>query len=190
MGCCAILLIRFFALSFCLFPRTVCEKDNHIQFNHLGFDYFGVIVGFFTLLVTFLIGWNIYSTIKAKEELETCKELYPQIKNTISKEMEKQIREYDKQVQGGICLVIGLSWSMKGEYKYAWEKFIQGLEYQNDYPNPLYADELIEMLDNIAVHKDYKWLDEEMREKTIRVLGNSKSDKRIKAIERYAKITL
>lgn len=34
------------------------------------FDYNGMLVGFFTLLVTLLVGWNIYSTINAKEELE------------------------------------------------------------------------------------------------------------------------
>lgn len=101
---------------------------------------------------------------------------------------ENDLRDYDKQVQGGICLVTGLSWSMRGEYKYAWKYFIQGLECQNEYPNPLYADELVEMLDMLAYHKDFNWIDEEMRGKTIEVLGNSKSDKRVKTIEHYAKI--
>lgn len=33
-------------------------------------DYLGLIAGFFALLVTLLVGWQIYSTIKAKEELQ------------------------------------------------------------------------------------------------------------------------
>ena len=79
---------------------------------------------------------------------------------------------------------------MKVKYEYALDNFIKGLEFQNEYYHPLYEDELVEMIDGIAIHKDYSWLTKEMREKTIRVLGNSKSNKRIKAIERYVKITL
>lgn len=55
---------------FVFFPRTVCEEDNHILFNHLGFDYFGVVVGFFTLLVTLLVGWQIFSNIKERERFD------------------------------------------------------------------------------------------------------------------------
>lgn len=50
------------------------------------FDYNGMLVGFFTLLVTLLVGWNIYSTISAKEELEKAKDkLKEQYKEDIAK---------------------------------------------------------------------------------------------------------
>lgn len=83
---------------FIFFPRTVCEEDNHILFNHLGFDYFGVIVGFFTLLVTFLIGWNIYSTINAKEELERTKETLTQKYKTDIATMKSDIEKLKGQM--------------------------------------------------------------------------------------------
>jgi len=71
---------------FVFFPRTVYEKDNHILFNHLGFDYFGIVVGFFTLLITFLVGWQIFSTIKAKEEL---REMQREYKVKFEEQMKK-----------------------------------------------------------------------------------------------------
>lgn len=173
-----------------LFVLLCFYAPRVIKGNSLGFDYMGVIVAVLGILVTTLIGWQIYSTIKVREELERYKELFPIMQKTVSEKLKRDIRDYDKQVQGGIYLVIGLSWSMKGKYEYALDNFIKGLEFQNEYYHPLYEDELVEMIDGIAIHKDYSWLTKEMREKTIRVLGNSKSNKRIKAIERYVKITL
>lgn len=73
---------------FVFFPRTVCEKDNHILFNHLGFDYFGVVVGFFTLLVTLLVGWQIFSNIKERERIDKLTESNTNFRN----ELERRIK--------------------------------------------------------------------------------------------------
>lgn len=48
----------------------------------LGFDYQGMIVGVLSLLITILIGWQIYTTINVKEELDGIKD--------IRKEIDKQ----------------------------------------------------------------------------------------------------
>ena len=64
-------LLSFVALSFCVW---MCV---HYYFQHYPdaeiaskpMDYFGMTVGFFTIMVTLLIGWNIHGTIKAKDEL-------------------------------------------------------------------------------------------------------------------------
>lgn len=53
---------------------AICISCPHKA--ELGFDYQGVIVGILALLVTMLIGWNIYSIIdirKIREELLTTK---------------------------------------------------------------------------------------------------------------------
>lgn len=60
---------------FHFFPRNVeVSQDflNHCQ--SLGVDYWGIIVGFLTLVITFLVGWQIYNTINAKQEFERHKE--------------------------------------------------------------------------------------------------------------------
>lgn len=43
-----------------IFPRVI----NH---ENLGFDYMGVLVGILSLLVTLLIGWNIYQLVDFKD---------------------------------------------------------------------------------------------------------------------------
>lgn len=79
---------------FFFFPRAVCEKDNHILFNHLGFDYFGVIVGFFTLFITFLVGWQIYSTINARKEISD-------FKDKTERDFQKRIEHLEKCCEEG-----------------------------------------------------------------------------------------
>lgn len=93
---------------FVFFPRTACEKDNHILFNHLGFDYFGVVVGFFTLLVTLLVGWQIFSNIKERERIDKLTEANDKFQKEMLKfrdglelrmsKMEKCCEEREKQI--------------------------------------------------------------------------------------------
>ena len=69
---------------FVFFPRSVNENDNHIYFNNLGLDYWGVIVGFFTLIVTLLVGWQIFSTIRERERNERLTDEMRQFQNNIN----------------------------------------------------------------------------------------------------------
>lgn len=69
---------------FVFFPRSVKENDNHIYFNSLGLDYWGVIVGFFTLIVTLLVGWQIFSTIRERERNERLVDDIRQFQNSIN----------------------------------------------------------------------------------------------------------
>lgn len=62
---------------------ALCRTYPHT--SYLGIDYQGIIVGVLALLVTVLIGWQIYTTINVKEELKDIKDL--------KKEITKQERE-------------------------------------------------------------------------------------------------
>lgn len=56
---CVGLALSIVAIIFCIcriFPRTY----------NLGIDYIGIIVGILSLLVTILIGWNIYTVLDIK----------------------------------------------------------------------------------------------------------------------------
>ena len=57
-------------VSFVLSVAAVCMAYYHTP--DLGFDYQGVIVGVLSLLVTALIGWQIFSIITLKTEIEKC----------------------------------------------------------------------------------------------------------------------
>lgn len=58
----AFLLIFVFLLSIVL----AIYAPRVIRGNNLGFDYMGVIIAVLAILVTLLVGWNIFSTIKAE----------------------------------------------------------------------------------------------------------------------------
>lgn len=69
---------------FCVFyPRFISIDKHNEYYKNLGIDYWGIIVGFLALLVTLLVGWNIYSTIKAKDDLkEQKKKLDEEVEST------------------------------------------------------------------------------------------------------------
>ena len=77
----AIILILVIICLSVLCPRIISEKN-------LGFDYMGVIVGILSLLVTFLIGWNIYSVIDIRK---------------IKKENKKQLEDITHAFNSSIC---------------------------------------------------------------------------------------
>lgn len=70
-----------------------------IKGNSLGFDYIGVIVGILAILVTFLVAWQIWATLKSDEKImrfETdLKDKEAQLKQYIDNEItkERQTRE-------------------------------------------------------------------------------------------------
>lgn len=91
-------LIAYIALAFCLgvaihymaiaMPRIYEAKEKAKELQNFGVDYLGLIVAIFAIIVTLLVTWNIYSTIKAKEELRFTKE-------ELEKRFEKRIKKLD-----------------------------------------------------------------------------------------------
>lgn len=71
------------AISIMVSVAALCRTYPHT--SDLGMDYQGVIVGMLALLVTILIGWQIYTAINVKEELKDIKDL--------RKEINKQERD-------------------------------------------------------------------------------------------------
>lgn len=71
------------AISIMVSVAALCRTYPHT--SELGMDYQGIIVGVLALLITVLIGWQIYTTINIKEELKDIKDL--------RKEINKQERD-------------------------------------------------------------------------------------------------
>lgn len=65
------------AISIMVSVAALCRTYPHT--SDLGMDYQGVIVGMLALLVTILIGWQIYTAINVKEELKNIKDLRREI---------------------------------------------------------------------------------------------------------------
>lgn len=74
-------IIAYIAIAFCVgvaihylaveLPRILNNDYTNSHLHNLGVDYLGLIVAIFAIIVTLLVGWQIFSTIKAKEELRT-----------------------------------------------------------------------------------------------------------------------
>lgn len=64
---CCVVAIHY--LCVCL-PRHLEIKESNTYYQNMGVDYLGLIVAIFAIIVTLLVTWQIYSTIKAKEELK------------------------------------------------------------------------------------------------------------------------
>lgn len=77
-------------INFALLIPLLCMHFPRIIDSNLGFDYMGVIVGVLSLLVTVLVGWNIFNTLEFKKELE-------QIKKN-SEEKEKMLEKLKKEI--------------------------------------------------------------------------------------------
>ena len=58
-----IILLIILSVLCCICPRITSEENP-------GFDYMGVIVGIFSFLVTLLIGWQIWATIKIDDKID------------------------------------------------------------------------------------------------------------------------
>lgn len=98
---CLIAAIHHFVV---FFPRLLnsqsCEQGQS-GYTHLGVDYLGIIVALFAIIITILVTWNIYSTIKAKEELRITKE-------DLEKRFEERIVELDNCCKQGRNKLKGL----------------------------------------------------------------------------------
>lgn len=106
-------IIASIAIMFCLgvaihylaveLPRIVKPDDENLQINSHDIDYLGLIVSIFAVIVTLLVTWQIYSTIKAKEELyKTKKDIEKRYNASFKKykeRLDENIIKLDKNVK-------------------------------------------------------------------------------------------
>lgn len=65
------LVYPFLAASFIMSLIAICLTcPREVTQQNLGFDYMGVIVGILSLLVGFLVAWQIYKTIEVDRKIE------------------------------------------------------------------------------------------------------------------------
>lgn len=75
----------------------------------LDFDYIGAIVGILSLLVTILIGYQIYTVINVKEELKEVRRIKSQIENKIQQKSDEITNDYKDELKQTAPLIMALS---------------------------------------------------------------------------------
>lgn len=108
-------IIAVVAIVFCLFPsihylstsfpRLNNLNDNLTFIQRYGIDYWGIIVGFLTLMVTLLVAWNIYSTLRAKDDLAAHRKKLDKQYKSAKKKLEALPNEKFKSLENSINIM-------------------------------------------------------------------------------------
>lgn len=113
----AVLFCTGVAIHYCcvFFPRYISDDANKAYYENFGVDYWGIVVGFMALLVTLLVGWQIYATIRARQELNDTKD-------EIEERFKNRLKEFD-----GCCKARGEQIEEINRWKYDFESHIESL---------------------------------------------------------------
>ena len=81
------------------------------------FDVYGVLVGILGILVTFLLGWQIFSVFQMKKEIDKLKADISQEVDTEIEKLRKDIKEHTNEMDDELRnLVSGLGFEFYGYY--------------------------------------------------------------------------
>ena len=88
----AIISVIFSIVALCNTCPRLIKKDD------FGFDYLGVIVGILALLVTVLIGWNIFSALGIQKEIKDMKKSMGEEYDRLNKRMDAFEKKSDEKI--------------------------------------------------------------------------------------------
>lgn len=74
------------------FPRIICEEGIYL-------DYIGIIIGILALLVTVLMGWNIYTVIDTKKVLNDAEKRYEDFQGKTENDIQEIRRKTDEELK-------------------------------------------------------------------------------------------
>lgn len=131
------------------------------------FDYLGIIVGIFSVLITVLIGWNIYALIDLKQSKEY---------------INDKLDDYDHEISGGLYQAMGISKLDQQQYYEALFFFINGIKEQNMCSKPVYTENLINMILKMRDEEHKISLNEKSAGEYIEALNECTHRKREEAI--------
>lgn len=75
----------------------------------LDFDYYGAIIGVLALLVTLLMGYQIYTVINVKEEMKEARKVRKEIDNKLEKKAEELTDVFRKELNNVAPIMMALS---------------------------------------------------------------------------------
>lgn len=87
-------------LLYSIILTTICICNIFPRSENLNFDYSGVIVAILSILITILIGWNIWNVIDMKTEINNAKKQIEEYHSSTQKkqeELDNKITELDKK---------------------------------------------------------------------------------------------
>lgn len=171
-----IILYIIIIASLVMSTITMCHSFPRIY----GIDYIGVIVGILSLLVTILIGWNIYTVVDFNRKNNSMRRKVQEATNILNAEINHIIRGYAAFLSAQHQVVQGhISFAVEG-YMTAIEESLQSREAE---PAKLGINGLLELLSQSHSGIIAFCFDKEQRERYISILYKLKVSKEYQALE-------
>ena len=171
-----IILYVIIIASLVMSTVTMCHSFPRIY----GIDYIGVIIGILSLLVTILIGWNIYTVVDFNRKVNSMGHKVHEATNILNAEINHIIRGYaaflsaqHQETQGHI------SFAVEG-YMTAIEESLQSRETE---PAKLGINGLLELLSQSHSGIIAFCFDKEQRERYVSILYKLKVSKEYQELE-------
>lgn len=77
--------------------------------KELDFDYYGAIIGVLSFLVTLLMGYQIYTVINVKKELEDVRRLKEEIDTKLQEKADVLSKEYKEELANAAPLIMAIA---------------------------------------------------------------------------------
>lgn len=140
-------------INFALLIPLLCMNFPRIIDSNLGFDYMGIIVGVLSLLVTVLIGWNIYTALnlskRTKEIEDKVNVIIQNTENALIDIQQRTKEQFDNQSTQN---------AESEEYMLGSISFVQGMIMMNtqDHRKILNAIQFLSAISHFAKSHDTK----------------------------------
>lgn len=152
-------------------------------------DWVSIDIGILAVLATTLIGWQIFTLINLRR-------LESEIQRKVNTKIKEEIDKCRVSLEGEIAMVRAHSWMNKAmvsndinEYWLSLRYSLEALECFVRYPKQYIHEEIISDIDSIyAFGKMSKWLDEEDKNKCIRVLSQTDAPNKHDIIQKILNI--
>lgn len=187
-------LLFGFMLFICI--HYLCVTYPHqAPKDKLDFDYYGVIMSFFGIVVTILVGWQIYNSIDTRSEMESYKGEIDEIKKEITKDITTKVdirlNDYNNQVQSEVCLMQGLTLLHRNLMHDAIDSLIDALRFQNKCKQPTHISVILRLIDDIVSTTDIaSWLTQGQLKRLIEVVGASDVISHVELLQKLSSIEM
>lgn len=97
------------SISVVAFAISIVAMAKVAPIEGLDFDYYGAIIGVLSFLVTLLMGYQIYTVINVKKELDDARRLKEEIDTKLQKKADALSKEYKDELANAAPLIMAIA---------------------------------------------------------------------------------
>lgn len=175
--------IKVVAIILFGFMLFVCCHYLFLNYPHKStkvpdLDYLGILFAFFSILVTILVGWNIYNSISVRDQMDKLDDekgkIDKEARDIANNIVDTRMEDYDHQIKSELNLIRGMSYSQRENHESAFRYYLTALEHQNQCKEPTLKDEIIENIGSTLASPNLtKWLTQSRLDRAINLVSQS-----------------